>query len=392
MPKPIRETIKGLRQRQRSDGSWRVWWEPVAAEKQLGFASVELDADRPAWSIKQATQQNDAIERARRGEPAKVKGGPRTIDALIVDYRKSRHFLDKKPATRRSYTTNLNAIARKWGPHRAADFTKPVMHEWYETLRKNNGPDQALQLTGMMSILMWFAEIRGWRAEGTNPCYQLKRQSSTRRHRHATWAEYDALIDAATALGMPAMACAIALATLCPPRQVDVIETKLADFTWASVDLDGTGPRDLLVWGLTLSKRGNANAKPVHPEAMAHVQAMLDAAPEGQTYLLHDHATHAPFSGDLFRKRWATIRAHAAKTCPSLTAPGKQLQFRDLRRTFGVWARAGGATKNDVGDVLGNSAGTDPVLGEIYMPASFETAARAVFAVERPKPKGRKQA
>lgn len=391
MPKPIRERIKGLRQRQRADGTWRIWWEPNAPEARLGLAVTELDADRPAWSIREARALNADAARRRKSGSARPHGSSRTIDALIVDYLKSRHFLDRRPATRRSYTTNLNAIARKWGPRRVADFTKPVMHEWYETLRRNNGPDQALQLTGMMSILMWFAETKGWRAENTNPCQRLRRQSATRRRRHASWAEYDALIAAAQDLGMPAMACAIALATLCPPRQVDVIETRIADFTRLRIDL-GDGPRDVLVWDLTLSKRGNANSKPVHPEAQPLVQDRIDAAQPGQTRLLIDHATGRPFSGDLFRKRWATIRARAARTCPSLTAPGNQLQFRDLRRTFGVWARAGGATKADVGDVLGNSAGTDPVLSEIYMPSSFETAARAVFAVERPHTSKRKEA
>ncbi|MBQ0752204.1 MAG: hypothetical protein KBT70_18575, partial [Roseovarius sp.] len=150
MSQPIRETIKGLRQRQRADGTWRIWWEPKPAERALGFSATELDATRPALSIRQATQINADVERARKGEPRKGTSGPRTIDALIVDYRKSRFFLDKRPATQRSYNINLNAIAKKWGPHRVADFTKPVMHEWYETIRDRSGPDQALQLTGMM--------------------------------------------------------------------------------------------------------------------------------------------------------------------------------------------------------------------------------------------------
>ena len=65
--------------------------------------------------------------------------------------------------------------------------------------------------------------------------------------------------------------------------------------------------------------------------------------------------------------------------------PGvRTLQFRDLRRTFGVWARAGGAIKEDVADVLGNTADTDPELGEVYMPPQFTTASRAVMAVKRP--------
>ena len=65
---------------------------------------------------------------------------------------------------------------------------------------------------------------------------------------------------------------------------------------------------------------------------------------------------------------------------------------QDLRRTFGVLARSGGASRDDVGDVLGNSAGSDPQLGEIYMPPSFDTASRAVMSIRRPTADKRKKA
>ena len=86
---------------------------------------------------------------------------------------------------------------------------------------------------------------------------------------------------------------------------------------------------------------------------------------------LHDHgrgdrltpvrlaATGLP-GVDLFVDRFAEVRAEAAKKMPQLA----DLQFRDLCRTFGVLARAGGAERSDVGDVLGNSAAVDPRLGE----------------------------
>ena len=112
---------------------------------------------------------------------------------------------------------------------------------------------------------------------------------------------------------------------------------------------------------------------------------VIDAARDGQVYLLIDPATGNPYSGDLFRKRWSKVRKAAAETCPTLTARGNALQFRDLRRTFGVWARMAGASKDDIADVLGNSAGQDPTLAGVYMPPSFYTALRAVDAVQRPE-------
>lgn len=395
MQKPIRDTDKpkGLRQRKRANGSWRVWWEPTAAEKELGFAAVELDADRPTWSINQAKQLNKNVERARDGEtPAATGPGGRTIDALIKDYMASRHFKNRKPGSKRSYATNIRAIGRKWGSHMVAGFTKPVMDTWYETLLNTSGPDYARQLVGMMSILFTHAELRGWRPERSNPCFNLKMATSTRRKRIASWDEFDALLAAADSLGWPVIAAAIGMATLNPPRQADVILAKVDDFDdFTFTDVDGQ-QRTVLVWGKDLQKRDNLNVVPIHQLIEQRIRNLLAAVADGQEYLFHDHATGKPYSGDLFRKRWASVRKEAAKACPSLQQPGNALQFRDLRRTFGARARAAGASKGDVADVLGNSAGQDPTLAGIYMPPSFYTALRAIDAVQRPTKDERKKA
>ena len=384
--KPIRDKVKGLRQRQRANGKWRIWWEPTTAERALGFAAVDLDPDRPTWSIRQARQLNDDVARAARGDasaPARSSGG-RSMDALIEDYRRSRHYKKLRPTTRRSYDINLNAIAAKWGSQPVVEFSKPVVNTWYETLLANSGTYQAQALVRMMSILFSHAERRGWRPEQSNPCFRLQMESGAKRGRHATWEEFDALIASADALGMPAMAAAIALATLNSQRQTDLIGATIEAFRDVSIDAPDGTTLHVFAWELVRSKRSTHGILPVHEEAAPRIRALIDAAAPGQTALLIDHATRRPFTGDLFRDRWAQIRDHAADAAPSLLRP-QRLQFRDLRRTFGVWARAGGASKNDVADVLGNSAGQDPGLGETYMPATFHTAARAVAAIQRPK-------
>lgn len=395
MQKPIRDTDepKGLRQRPRADGSWRIWWEPTPAEKALGFSAVELDPTRPTWSINQAKTLNKEVEQARAGKtPVRTGPGGHTIDALIADYKRSRHYTGKKPGTLRSYNTNLNAIGRKWGSEPVASFTKPVMDMWYETLLNNSGADYARQLVGMMSILFTHAERRGWRPERSNPCFNLGIKTATRRDRVATWEEFDALLTAADKLGWPAMAAAIGIATLNPPRQGDVISAKLDDFNEHQFKAADGCNCTRLVWGKNLQKRGNQNVVPIHQLIEQRIRNLKATASEGQEYLLLDPATGRPYTGDLFRKRWASIRAAAAKACPSLTEEGNTLQFRDLRRTFGAWARAAGASKGDVGDVLGNSAGQNPTLAGIYMPPTFYTALRAIDAVQRPQKDERKKA
>lgn len=55
-----------------------------------------------------------------------------------------------------------------------------------------------------------------------------------------------------------------------------------------------------------------------------------------------------------------------------------RLHFRDLRRTFGALARAGGAPKSDTADVLGCSAANNSRLCATYTAPKFHTASPAV--------------
>lgn len=385
---PIRkdDLVKGMRQRQRADGSWRLWWEPSAADRARGIKPVDLDADRPSWSIRKAKELNKdaAPDRAPR-----TGVGGRTLDALCELYLTSRFFLDKAPSTQADYEGKIAAIRKKWGTWAVIDFTKPVMNEWYETLLSTGKKDWAGHLLGMMSILMSFAEIQGWRPENSNPCFRMKRKGQTKRDRIAEWAEYDALIEAADAMAdegapvMRAVAAAIALATMTAQRQTDICQARIEDFKERACTDDAGQPSTALVWELTRSKRKTAGAIPIHPEILWRIRNLLDTAEEDQTYLLLD-VTGKPFTKYRINRFYRQVRDRAARTEPRI----KSLQFRDLRRTFGNWARMGGADKSDVADVLGNKADQDAGLSQIYMAPSLEAVLRAQAAVQRPKKAG----
>ncbi|MEM6650950.1 MAG: hypothetical protein AAF582_00025 [Pseudomonadota bacterium] len=386
---PIRKSdlVTGMRQRQRANGTWRVWWEPSADARARGHTAVDLDPERPTWSIQKAKSLNAA---AAPDKGMRAGSGGRSIDALIENYKRSRHFLEKRPATQRSYKIEMRAISDKWGTFPAIEFTKPIMNEWFETLLQTGKSDWAKHLLGMMSILMDHAERIGWRAENSNPCFRMKRGSSTKRSRVATWAEYDALIAAADQLadeGKPvfsAVAAAIALSTLCGQRREDLLQAQLAAFSDHKVAA-ATGRADtVLIWQLTRSKRSTAGVIPIHAEAAPRIRKLMDAARPGQTHLLALEGTGYPITGNYLSQLWRAVRARAAESEPGVA----DLQFRDLRRTFGNWARKGGAVKSDVADVLGNQADQDAGLSEIYMAPSLEGVTRALEAVQRPKKAG----
>lgn len=375
--RPIPKAPKRLRQRRRADGSWRIWWEPEGAIQALGFSTVELSADKPTWSAREAEKLNDDVDHARAGNGRqRATTGGRSIDALIHEFCRHSWFKDLRASTQRGMNTNLILIKEKWGTSMVSEFSKPVMFKWYETLTKQRGQSFANSIMRTMSRLFSFAEtVIGWRPENSNPCFKIGLKAPPPRSRFATWEEFDQLLASADALDTPHMAVAIAMATLNGHRQYDLYQLQPEQFQMIE---------NRLSFQFKRSKRGNFGAQPLHHIVADRIIPLLtDAIKARRDVVLFDLPTNQAFHPRIFNVRYCAIRDHAAKRQPSLADP--KLEFRDLRRTFGVWTRAAGTSKADAADVLGNSAATNPQLGETYMPPSYHTSMRAIDAIKPPR-------
>lgn len=373
------------RRRVRSDGTERLWWEPPAAARALGFAAVDLDVTKLQWSAREAARLNReaeaAVKRGRRDLP--TAAGGRTIDALIDEFQRSTSWRDLAPKTQRDYAQKLGTIRTKWGRERVTDFSKPVMWQWYQTLNQHSGAWMAVALIRMMSIIFAHAERIGWRPENSNPCTRLKVKVPQGRKRTGSWAELDALIAAADACGLASIAVAVALSCFAGQRQTDILQAQAADF--APLPLPGGKP--VWIWSLTRSKRGNDGLVKIHAEAAPRLAAAVAGAPPAGP-MLRDERTGLAYSEDSFQRRWKEVRAAAVAGGMASLA---DMQFRDLRRTFGNLSRSAGASVDDVGDVLGNTAARNAQLRNVYMAPQLDTISRAVDAIRRPaKPKRRK--
>lgn len=375
----IADPPPGLRERPRADGSTRVWWEPTAEARAKGMKAVELSAEKLTWSVREARRLNR--EAAAAAGPRRRVAGV-TVGHVIDDYLKtSLRFQRARPATQGGYRQRFAMIRAKWGDELVADFAKPVVATWYETLYRTRGKWMAVALIRHLSILFSHAELRGWRPENSNPATRIGMQIPKGRRRAADWAQFDALLAAADRLGLPSVGHAVALSTLQGQRQTDVLEARRELFAEIALPVPGAAePARMWVWKLTRSKRGNASVLPLHPEALARLSARLAEAAPGP--LLADERTGLPYTRERFHNRFAEVREAAIKAgCPALAG----LQFRDLRRTFSRMSRAGGAGRDDVADVLGNSAATDQYLADVYMAPEILSLARAVAAVQRPQ-------
>jgi len=394
---PIGDAPPRLRQRLRAGGDWRIWWEPRPTDRALGFDVVELDAARINWSVTEAKRLNKQLDTAHESgtRDAGLRKSGRLISDLIADYSRSVHFTENtRPATQTSYRKLMLQIDDKWGPQRVAAFDKATMAAWYQSLYREKSPRMAQALIRQVSILFEHAETLGWRPENSNPCLRLKIKTPAPRDRLATWDEIEAVIEAADALGFSSLVLAIHLSLFQGQRQTDVIEATRGAFRLLDRTDPGTGQaRPEWTWTLLRSKNNRFAILPVHPDVLPLLRLTLaqtgtaDAPRTADTALILDEATGQPYSVDLFAKRWAKARALAARRIPSITT----LKFRDLRSSFSRLARAAGASDDDTGDALGNSAATNPSLRQTYMPASFETARRAILAVQRPQQTEKKE-
>lgn len=392
--KPAAKLPAGLRQRLRADGTVRLWWEPRADQKAKGFAVVELGQNLTE-AVRQARKLNEAwAETLRTGKMPPRRGGARHVSALIADYKASVHWKTRiKPKTRDSYARVFALIEDKWGADPVADFDVPTMHTWYQSLYREKSPRMAQAMLAHMSILMKHARLIGWRLD--NPCLGLQLATPAPRDRVVTWAEFDALVAAAETAGWPHMALALRLGWFQGQRQTDIRTARRGDFALIPITAaDGT-EKPGWVWSFRQSKRGQAVQMQMHPDVIPALRLALadtgSASAPRQTgdALLIDPATGKPLSEDLFAKRFAAIRHAAAATRRSCAT----LQFRDLRRSFAVMARAAGVDDADTADALGNTAATNAHLRQAYMPSSLTTTSRAVAAIQRPggpKKKGTK--
>ncbi len=399
---PIASALRGdlpprLRERQRADGSWRAWWEAEPSVRKLGFSNVELDAGAPMKAAREARKLNDQVDEARRtGSAPKSKRGPVCIEDVVEDFKRSVQWDQLAAKTRVSYAKGFSLIIRKWGDVPVQDFTKPMARTWYESLYRESGQWQAAALIRLLSIIMANAELRGWRPEMSNPCYRLGVTIPKGRARVASWDEYDALQAAALRVGLPSIGVLVALSMLAGQRETDCFMATRKEFGQRQVRWPGAqDPVDVWVWDLSRSKTGASGTILLHDELAPMVAAIMARPVPGDARLVIEERVGRPYDEDLFQSRWGEVRAAAiaggdnVAPCPSLAT----LQFRDLRRSFSVHSRRGGASIDDAGDVLGNSAAKNARIKGTYMPPEFFTAARAVSAVARPdNQEGRKEA
>ncbi|WP_284262522.1 tyrosine-type recombinase/integrase [Roseicyclus amphidinii] len=374
----------GLRQRQRADGTWRVWWEPSATRRTVGMTPVELDPDRPTAAVRAAEDLNRKADRLLGRARPTVKGvvdQPRSLEEVANAWLASPRVRGLSDSSLRNYTYDARRICDHWAGTQARLLTRPAIVLWYDALYDDHGPRMAQRLVRTLGTMLKWAARRGYIA--TNPATDLDMETPARRARVVSWPEFDALCDAADALELPWLRRAMELAMYQGQRPKDIRELRFAALSMERIDEDPRAdPR--LTWTLVRSKdrKRRVTRLAINAAVVGWLMPLWQQAEAKEALVIADAKGRA-ITTERLSHAFHAARTVAAETCPSVA----DARFSDLRRSFSTVAYRNGVDPSNVDDALGNTAGEDPGLRQVYMPASDIAAMRAVDAVTRPNRK-----
>lgn len=335
----------------------RLYWEPSADLRRRGYANKPL-----GLLSTDALNMADLLNvQADAREPTVTNTIATAIDTYLAQ-------IDVRPATLRSYTRHLRRLERDHGKQAVIWLTPNRLATWARGI--GEGADALGHVRSVQAFLSWLASqgepvLRGKPKLGITP---------RKRRRVATRDELAALIDAADTLGRPSVRAAIVLMLTTMQRVGDVLALDTANVTAEGLHL-------------VQSKTGTELEFGVHPAAAYLIPAGANAIRP----LIVSETTRRAYTVRSFERAFAAVRAHAARSCPSVIGADPTitesntrgtLNAGDLRRTAMVMAARSGATIAQIASVSGHTLDQTMAILEHYLPRDMQMAAAALAALD----------
>ena len=276
-------------------------------------------------------------EVAGKKDPATVRDAEKAnpdVAELAAMFMREHVEAKRKPKTAIGYRDLLERLVLpQLGSIRVADVTRTDVARLHHSLRAT--PYQANRMAAVLAKMFTWAEQRGYRPDGTNPCRHVDKYRENRRERFLSEAELARLGDALTeaerkGTETPHAIAAIRLLMFTGARLGEILGLR-----WEHVDIE----RAMLL--LPDSKTG---AKAVYLSAPALETLATVPRLKDNPYVIAGERPGASLVN--IQKPWGRIRKRAGLD---------GVRLHDLRHSFASVAAAGGLSLLMIGRLLGHT-------------------------------------
>jgi hypothetical protein len=399
--------IRHLVERKGARGSLH-YWQPSAELRAEGWNPLRLPDD-PAQAAARAEALNRQVDAWRRGEEAAEAPAPRrarakgpaagTVSALIAEYRESRWWAEKAPATRQQYGWALGLIEAWAGDVPTRAITPRAVQAFYEAhLERREGrgraarlvrtPARAAALIRVLRLLLQVGQRLGYQLhEGRNPA--LRPGVSVERQREPRLWPREAvkhMVAVADRLGWRSVGTAIVLNDWLGQRLGDL----LALPPWGGGPLVIQQSKTRRLVSLPVHQVPHLVARLKEDEARQVVVPLRRGEGEEKPVLLRHDRTGRAWTRHTFAHVFAEIRAAAAAGLPADEARGLPalpgmpacdgLIFMELRHTAVTRQAEAGSDPLAIAAITGHSEGSVRAILERHYLIRTAGLAEATFA------------
>jgi hypothetical protein len=354
----------------------RGYWNPTAAMKRAGFASVACGPDGPdAWAIA-ATWNARWLQYRRGSEAPRWPNG--SLGEAFERFRGTETWARKAPKTRQEWEAMWRLhIAPYFGDHPPTAATLDRIDKWYALLLRDKGVREAHRAMKIWRALWRVAGAMKYCDPDGDPSLGIRRKTPTPRS--AVWSEGEAvrLVKGAWRMGYRGLAALLAIAW---DTQLAPIDCRRLTPT----QMTRNGQR--VTFAIDRAKTGAAALGTLCARTQRLLAAYIDALgaePLPEAPLLR-HRSGGAYSKETLNKDFAKVRA-------SVFGRSETRKIMDLRRSGAVEAIAGDVDDAALAAKMANTINTSRELQRTYLPVDPASVERADDARRRGRARLRKE-
>jgi hypothetical protein len=331
--------------KQRQNGERKGYWQPTKAMIARGARLVPCGTDGPeAWATaaKAYAEWNEGKRKDTAPRPPRFREG--TIAAAFAEYRATEAWSDKGPRTREDWLRGWKYIEPAFGDVRPSLVTMAQLSKFRSTIAAKKSTRE-----GHRAIKIWRAlwNVMGALKYCNEKDPSLGFQNHAAQARQVFW-EFDEvrrLCRRAWEEGYYGLAAAIAVAWDTSMSPVDVRRLR---------PQDRQGDAFILKRGKNIVGTLTGRSKRVLAGYLAKLG--VEVAPSAPIFR---NRSGAPYSKDTLGSDFRDVRALVFGQSDART-------IADMRRSGTIEAKRGGATKEAIGEKLGNAFATSKLINDTY--------------------------